>query len=63
MISTIKRQVKNLIAELNRVDWPTKNKVFSATYAVVIVSVFVGAYLWASDVLFSWITHFLVPRS
>ncbi|MDR2698016.1 MAG: preprotein translocase subunit SecE [Holophagales bacterium] len=63
MISTIKRQVKDLIAELNRVDWPTKNKVLSATYAVVIVSVFVGTYLWAADVFFSWVTRFLVPKS
>jgi preprotein translocase subunit SecE len=63
LISTIKRQVKDLIAELNRVDWPTRNKVLSATYAVVIVSVFVGTYLWAADILFSWVTHFLVPKS
>jgi len=62
LISTIKRQAKDLIAELNRVDWPDKNKVLSATYAVVLVSAFVGVYLWGADILFSWLTKFLVPR-
>jgi len=62
LISTIKRQTKDLLAELNRVDWPSKNKVLSATYAVVLVSVFVGVYLWGADVLFSWLTKFLAPR-
>ena len=62
MISTIKRQTKDLIAELNRVDWPTKNKVLSATYAVVIVSVIIGIYLWGADIFFTWLTKFLVPK-
>jgi len=62
LISVIKRQVKDLAAELNRVDWPSKDKVKSATYAVVIVSVFVGVYLWGADVFFSWVTKHLLPR-
>jgi len=63
LISTIKRQTKDLIAELNRVDWPAKNKVLGATYAVVIVSVIIGTYLWGADVFFSWLTKLLVPKS
>jgi preprotein translocase subunit SecE len=62
LISVIKRQVKDLSAELNRVDWPSKDKVKGATYAVVIVSVFVGVYLWGADVVFSWLTKHLLPR-
>jgi len=62
LISNIKQQTKDLIAELNRVDWPTKNKVLSATYAVALVSVFVGIYLWGADILFSWLTKFLAPK-
>ncbi|MCL1908253.1 MAG: preprotein translocase subunit SecE [Holophagaceae bacterium] len=62
MISVIKRQVKDLAAELNRVDWPTKNKVLSATYAVLVVSIFVGVYLWGADVFFSWVTKYLLPK-
>ena len=54
MIATIKQQTKELIAELNRVDWPAKDKVLSATYAVVAVSVFVGLFLWSADWVISW---------
>ncbi|MCL1893369.1 MAG: preprotein translocase subunit SecE [Holophagaceae bacterium] len=61
MISVIKRQVKDLAAELNRVDWPTKDKVLNATYAVLIVSIFVGVYLWGADVFFSWASKYLLP--
>jgi preprotein translocase subunit SecE len=61
LISTIKRQTKDLVAELNRVDWPDKDKVRNATYAVVAVSVLVGIYLWGADIFFSWLTKFLLP--
>jgi preprotein translocase subunit SecE len=63
LISLIKRQVKDLAAELGRVDWPTKDKVKNATLAVVVVSILVGAYLWGADVFFSWVTKHLLPRS
>jgi preprotein translocase subunit SecE len=62
LISLIKRQVKDLAAELGRVDWPTKDKVKSATISVVVVSLLVGVYLWGADVFFSWITKYLLPR-
>ena len=49
MIGAIKQQAKDLAAELNRVDWPSKEKVMSSAYTVVIISVFVGVYLWSVD--------------
>ncbi|MCE1204282.1 MAG: preprotein translocase subunit SecE [Holophagaceae bacterium] len=49
MIGAIKQQAKDLFAELDRVDWPTKEKVMTSAWTVVIVSVFVGAYLWSVD--------------
>ena len=49
MIGAIKQQAKDLAAELNRVDWPSKEKVMSSAWTVVIVSVFVGVYLWSVD--------------
>jgi preprotein translocase subunit SecE len=53
VIGAIKKQAKDLFAELDRVDWPTKDKVLSSAYTVVVVSVFVGIYLWAADWLFA----------
>lgn len=49
MIGAIKQQAKDLAAELSRVDWPSKEKVMASAWTVVIVSVFVGAYLWSVD--------------
>ena len=61
MISTIKQQAKELLAELNRVDWPGKEKVLTASYAVVAVSVFVGIFLWSADWVISWGMKFILP--
>ena len=62
MITTIKQQTKDLLAELNRVDWPSKEKVMSSTGAVVVVSVFVGAFLYGADRLISWGMCFILPH-
>jgi len=61
LISTIKLQAKELLAELNRVDWPGKDKVLTASYAVVAVSVFVGIFLWSADWVISWGMKFILP--
>jgi preprotein translocase SecE subunit len=53
VIGAIKQQAKDLAAELNRVDWPSKEKVMTSAWTVVIVSVFVGVYLWSVDWVFS----------
>lgn len=53
MIGAIKKQAKDLFAELDRVDWPSKDKVMTSAYTVVVVSIFVGVYLWAADWLFA----------
>ena len=62
MIATIKQQAKDLLTELNRVDWPTKEKVLSAAYAVAAVSVFVGVFLWSADWVISWGMKFILPH-
>ncbi|HCZ32219.1 MAG TPA: preprotein translocase subunit SecE [Holophagaceae bacterium] len=49
VIGAIKQQARDLFAELDRVDWPSKEKVLTSAWTVVIVSVFVGVYLWSVD--------------
>jgi preprotein translocase SecE subunit len=53
VIGAIKQQAKDLAAELNRVDWPSKEKVMTSAWTVAIISVFVGAYLWTVDWILS----------
>ena len=49
MIGAIKQQAKDLSAELSKVDWPSREKVMTSAWTVVIVSLFVGVYLWSVD--------------
>lgn len=58
----IKQQIKDLADELKRVDWPTREKVVSSTWAVVMVSAFVGAFLYGSDLLISWGMKLIMPH-
>jgi preprotein translocase subunit SecE len=63
VIGAIKQQVRDLTAELNRVDWPSKEKVMTSAYTVVVVSIFVGVYLWAADWVFSRASHYLFMKT
>ena len=62
MISTIKHQAKELLAELNRVDWPGKQKVLSSAYSVAVVSAIVAVYFFFVDKAISWGMGFILPH-
>jgi len=62
LISTIKHQASELLNELHRVDWPTKDKVVSAATSVVVVSAFVGVFLHAADWVISWGMKLILPH-
>lgn len=62
MITTFKQQAKDLFAELGRVDWPVKEKVLSATYAVVTVSLFFAGFFAVVDWLISKGMTFILPH-
>ena len=62
MIGTIKQQARDLKAELDRVDWPSREKVMSSTWTVVVISIFVGVFLWAADWVLGKGVDFLFPR-
>jgi preprotein translocase subunit SecE len=53
VIASLKTQAKELFDELKRVDWPKKDEVLGTTWTVVLVSAFVGGFLWASDWILS----------
>ena len=62
MISQIKKQIFDLRDELKRVDWPTSEKVRSATLAVVVVSAFIGAFFFGVDWLISRGVGYIIPH-
>jgi len=62
LISAVKHQAKELLAELKRVDWPGKQKVLSSAYAVAIVSTVVAIYFYFVDKAISWGMGFILPH-
>jgi preprotein translocase SecE subunit len=63
VISKIKQQTKDLWVEVHdRVDWPSMDKVRSATLAVVTVSVFVGIFFWGVDWVLSRGIGLIIPH-
>jgi len=62
VIGAIKQQAKDLLAELSRVDWPTKDKVVTSTWSILIVSTFVGFFLWMADWAISYGMKYLLPH-
>lgn len=55
------RYLREVRAELVRVDWPSRAELVAATVVVVAVLVIMSLYLGAWDLLFTWLfTHVLV---
>ena len=47
--------LKEVRVELKKVTWPAKSEVTSTTIVVIIATVFFGVYLFAMDLIFSWV--------
>jgi preprotein translocase subunit SecE len=43
------RFVRESVAELRKVEWPSRNQVLTGTVVVIIACAIVGAYLWLLD--------------
>lgn len=54
--------LKDVKAELSRVQWPTRAEVIRLTIIVVVVSVALGLYVGGLDLLFTTLTNVLVKR-
>ncbi len=44
--------VRESVAELRKVDWPTRRQTFQGVVVVIIACVIAGAYLWGLDQIF-----------
>lgn len=49
---------KDVVAELKKVDWTSKEQLWQATKIVIAGSILMSAYLFALDTLFSWLLKF-----
>ncbi len=41
--------IRESVAELKKVEWPTRAQVIQGTVVVIIACIIVGAYLWGAD--------------
>ena len=49
---------REVVEELKKVDWTSREKLWSATKIVIVSSLVMSAYLFALDALFSWLLKF-----
>ena len=54
--------VKEVIAELKKVTWPTREETIKLTVVVIVLSFLVGAFIGILDVTFLKITSLLFKR-
>lgn len=55
----VKKYFKETKAELKKVTWPTKEKLKQNTIVIIVFIIIVGIFLFAFDVLFSWLFSLL----
>ena len=58
----VPRWIADILSELRKVTWPSRQEVGYLTLVVVIVSAFFGAVLGAADLGFNWLIESTVLR-
>jgi preprotein translocase subunit SecE len=52
--------VRESIAELRKVEWPTQRQVMTGTVVVIIACAITGAYLWVNDLIWQRIVEWIL---
>ena len=56
------RFIREAIAELRKVEWPTQQKVVSGTAVVVMACLIVGTYLYINDRVWTYVVQHVLLR-
>ena len=56
------RFIREALAELKKVEWPTQEKVVSGTAVVLVACVIVGAYLYVNDRVWAYVVQHVLLR-
>jgi len=48
------RWIEDIISELRKVTWPTRNETINLTILVIVVSAAIGGLLGVIDIFFNW---------
>ncbi|MBO4933804.1 MAG: preprotein translocase subunit SecE [Clostridia bacterium] len=56
----VKRYFRELVSEFKKLEWPTKSKVLNNTIVVLVMMLFVTAFVWVLDLGFSKFLEFIL---
>jgi len=56
------RFIREAIAELKKVEWPTQQKVVSGTAVVIMACLIVGTYLYINDRVWTYVVQHILLR-
>jgi preprotein translocase subunit SecE len=56
------RFIREAIAELKKVEWPTQQQVVSGTVVVVVACLLVGTYLYINDRVWTYVVQHVLLR-
>jgi len=63
MIAKVKKFINEVILELKKVSWSTKNELIGSTMAVIILVVILAIFIGTCDVILSKIVDIVIRRS
>ncbi len=58
-IANIRKFYHEVVQEMKKVSWPTRTEVVNTTVITIIVVFFFSAFLFVSDILLSYLIHFI----
>jgi preprotein translocase subunit SecE len=58
----VPRYVRDIISELKKVTWPTREDTTRLTIAVIVVSIVIGMALGGTDIGFNWLVDHTLLR-
>ena len=56
----VQRYFRELISEFKKLEWPSKSKILNNTIVVVVMMLFVTAFVWVLDLGFSKFLEFIL---
>lgn len=62
VVERVRQYLREVRAELARVDWPSRQELIAMTLVVVVVLLAMALYLGAWDLLFSWLFQRVLVR-
>ena len=56
----IRRYFRELVSDFKKLEWPSKSKVLNNTIVVLVMMLFVTAFVWVLDLGFSKFLEFIL---